>query len=296
MPKDRQDERPERGTVENAIAALRARAVDKRRAAQEITLEAAGLDHAADLMERLIEAPPAPRTYDTVPLAAVAKALSDSGTAAEADEVDAEEKPLPAPMRMARDAPPKTEPEGEKLKATYRVLALLQGSDHALDFETIRTSLNMRFSTCRRAVDQCVEAGQVVRYGPARGRGVSYWAAQRAPFETAAATEPAPKPAPAPPPQVAVKVAAAPRGAVERDPRTLPGRIVLEALNDAGDAGMTPTTLREETGLEPSPFRMIMDPMVAQNLVSRLSGQGQVRYVVLEKGRAELKRLRDLSS
>lgn len=296
MPKDGTDERPEREKVLNAIAALRARASDKRKAAQDIQLESAGLDHAADLLEQLLDSAPAERAYDTVPIAAVAEALSDAGAEAEAAAFAEEERPLPPPMRMVRDTPAPAEPEGEKPKATARVLALLQGSDHALDFETIRTSLNMRFSTCRRAVDQCVEAGQVVRYGPARGRGVSYWAAQRAPFETAAATEPAPEPAPAPPPPVAAKAAPAPRAAVERDPRTLPGRIVLEALNDAGDAGMTPTTLREETGLEPSPFRMIMDPMVAQNLVSRLSGQGQVRYVVLEKGRAELKRLRDLSS
>lgn len=338
MPKDGQDERPERGTVENAITALRARAVDKRRAAQEITLEAAGLDHAADLLQQLLDADPPRRQYDTVPLAAVAVALSDPDVAEEA--AAAPEPPVPAPMRMARDHAvadaPKPQigrsPAGEDRAS--RVLAYLQAQDRAVDFEGIRKALGMRYSTLRRAIDQHVEAGRVVRYGPARGRGVSYWAAEKAESGAAAEPEEDPvdtsdipekgadwfrkanlilperKPEPAPEPVAAtapsnpveirqeLSKSAAPaprRGPPERDPRTLPGRIVLEALNDAGEAGMTPTSLREETGLEPMPFRMVMEPMVESKLISRLSGNGQVRYVLLLKGTTELKRLRELS-
>lgn len=295
MPKDGTDEPIDPEKVRNAIADLRSRAVEKRRAAESITLEAAGLDYAANLMTELLEAEERrPRPYDTVPLAAVAEALSDAGEQAEEEP----ERAIPAPMRMVRKTPEPAAPDPEeaKLSAADRVLALLRGSDRALDFETIRTTLNMRFSTARRAVDQCVEAGRVVRYGPARGRGVSYWASQ-------AGDAPAPPPEPqrAVPPSHTPGVGTpgraekAPAGATERDPRTLPGRIVLEALNDAGESGMQPTTLREETGLEPSPFRMVIDPMVEQKIIARLSLGGQVRYVLLDKGVTELKRLRDLS-
>lgn len=267
MPKDSPLVEMALSDMRRLVADQKALAKQKAAAGMALIDEAGLLERTAEALATMIESKGG---WDKVPVEQVSGALvlDDCKRPSLGDPVP-EEKPLPAPPPTARAAreprdcrepSPTDQPSNKIMDSVYRMVAGHDGEP--LSIYQVAGKVSGSLQMIKLALRALANGGRILRQGPKRGPGVTYCSL---PSGAPAALAPVANP----------------------EPAAAPWASILTALANAGPAGLMPTPLRDSAGMNVDTFKVLTDEMIGRRLIARVVAGG-VRYVILEKGLAEL--------